>query len=151
MIVALPVHIVAIIIWFGGLFLIAVVLGPTTRPLAQNARVALWHRLLSRFFLWGTLALVAIVASGIAIVQLRFGGFAHMPAVHRWNMLIGVPAIALYLYALLVRWTRCRSATDRNDSAEAEQRIARIRAVFGIVLGMGLVASIVSGAGRYAG
>jgi hypothetical protein len=65
-------------------------------------------------------------------------------------LFIGIPAIVLYAYALLVPWTKCRVAIRRSDLAEAEQGIAHIRAVFGIVLAMGLVASIVSGAGRYA-
>jgi uncharacterized membrane protein len=149
MIVALPVHIVAIIVWLGGLFLLTVVLGPTIRELAPTASISLWHRVLSRFFVWGSVGLVAIVASGIAIVQLRFGGFSGMPVIHRWNMVVGVPAIALYAYAQIVPWRACCRAIADDDWIVAGKNAAQIRTLLGIVLALGLIASVVSAAGRF--
>jgi uncharacterized membrane protein len=148
-ILAFPIHVVAIIVWLGGLFLLAVVLGPTTGAMDPAARAALWHRLLSRFFAWGSTSLAVIVATGIAIVQLRFGGFSNMPAIHRWNMIVGLPAIGLFAYARLGPWRACRRAIADRDWTSAEHNMSRIRALFGIVLALGLVASVASAAGRF--
>jgi uncharacterized membrane protein len=125
------------------------VLAPATRGMDSAARAALWHRLLSRFFVWGSIGLAITVASGIAIVQLRFGGFSSVPAVHRWNMIVGLPAIALFAYAQLGPWRACRRAITRGDWTAADHSVARIRRLFGIVLTLGLVASIASAAGRF--
>ena len=114
MIVALPLHIVAFIVWLGGIFVMV-----TTVPSER------WPR---SFFVTGSVALGVVVATGIALVQLEFGGFSRMPFLHRVNMLIGLPAIVLYVYATIRR--------------------ERARIILPIVLTLGVVASIISGVSR---
>jgi uncharacterized membrane protein len=147
-ILARPIHMIAIIVWLGGLFLLTVVLGPTIRDMAPTARASIWYRVLSRFFVWGSIALAAIVASGIAVVRLRFGGLSGVPAIHQWNMIVGIPAIGLYVYAQLIPWRTCRRATAVDDWILAEKSISRIRTLFGIALTMALVAAVVSSVAR---
>lgn len=149
MIIAFPIHVIAVIVWLGGLFLLAVMLGPTAREVDSAASASLWHRLLSRFFVWGSISLAIAVASGIAIVQLRFDGFSGIPAVHRWNMIVGLPAIALFSYAQIGPWRACRRAIAEGDWIAVEHSGSRIRTLFGIVVTLGLVASAASAAGRF--
>lgn len=146
--VALPLHILAIVVWLGGLFVVTVVFAPSMRPLDSRTALPLWHRTLSRFFLWTSVGLAVIVGSGIALVQLRFGGFSGMPALHRGNMFIGLPAIALYVYTYFVPWRRCRHALARNDLAAAETNIARSRVLMSVILVLGAVSAAVSAVGR---
>jgi uncharacterized membrane protein len=149
LIVAFPIHIVAIIVWLGSLFMLVSVVGPTTRALDAAASASLWHRLLSRFFLWGSTSLAIIVATGIVIGPVRFGGFSNVPELHRWNMIIGLPAIALFAYAHLGPYRAFGRAIADRDWNAAGQRVARIRALLGTVLILGLVASVVSAVARF--
>jgi uncharacterized membrane protein len=81
--IALPIHLVTVIVWLGGLFGLSVAFRPSTRD----------PQSVSRLFRWASISLALIVASGVALVQLRFGGYSGTPLVHRLNMAIGLPAI----------------------------------------------------------
>jgi uncharacterized membrane protein len=147
--IALSIHIVAIVVWLGGLFLLSVVLPPTIRDLDTKLAMSVWSRILSGFLVWGSASLIVIVATGVVLVNLRFGGFSHMPIVHRWNMMIGLPAIALYAYLYLVVWRRYHRAMSCGDSQAAERSALAVRRVMGVILILGLGASVVSAAGHY--
>jgi uncharacterized membrane protein len=147
MIVVFPIHLVAIIVWLGGLFALMVVLSPATRAMDSVAHASLWHRALSRFFVWGSISLGIIVATGIALVHLRFAG--QPPLIHRVNMFIGVPAIALFVYVLLGPYRSCRRAIADRDWKAAEHSVSRIRVLLALVLLLGMVSSVVSAVGRY--
>ncbi len=69
-------HIVAAVIWVGGMFFALVVLRPSTGPLDPPIRLALWERVFSRFFPWVWGAVVVLLVSGFAMVLWGFGGFA---------------------------------------------------------------------------
>jgi uncharacterized membrane protein len=144
-----PMHLVAIIVWLGVLFVLTA-LRPTNEPLPANASVVMKVAVLSRYLPLGGVSLLTIIATGIVLVHVHFGGFDHIPVLHRWNMLIGIPAIALYAYTQLVAFRACRRAVRRSDWVSAGHCIRRISTLAGIVLILGLVSSAVSAAARYA-
>ncbi len=84
MIIGLAFHIVAAVIWVGGMFFAYVVLRPGMSPLEPAIRLPLWHRVFSRFFLWVWLSIAVLLASGFAMVFLGFGGFATVGAYRRY-------------------------------------------------------------------
>ena len=147
--VAFPLHTLAVIVWVGGLFLLCVVFQPSTRDLDTETAMSLWHRMLSRFFAWAWISLLLILATGIGMVFLTFGGFSNVPMLHQVNRAIGIPAIALYGYLYFGPWRQYRRAMARHDLIAAQTGITRIRVVMAIILTLGLVASVVSAAGRY--
>jgi hypothetical protein len=64
-------------------------------------------------------------------------------------MVIGIPAIVLFGYLFFGPWQRYRRTIPRRDWNGAEKEIRRVRVVMGIILVLGLVASVVSAVGRY--
>ena len=76
MAVLLALHTLAVVIWVGGMFFAHMVLRPSAGPLDAAIRLPLWHRVFQRFFPWVWACVVAILASGYAMVILGFGGFA---------------------------------------------------------------------------
>ena len=149
MTVALPLHILATIVFLGGLFFASVVFQPVARGLNVQTSSSLWQQMLSRFFVWAWVCLLLILATGISMVFLKFGGFSGVPAIHRGNMAIGIPAIALFGYVFFGPWQRYRRAVSRQDWTRAPRELARVRAAIGIILALGLLASAVSAVGRY--
>ena len=147
--VVLPIHILATIILLGGMFFASVAVRPGTRGLEVDAALVLWHRMLSRFFAWASVSMLLILVTGIGMVFLKFGGFSGVPAIHRGNMAIGLPAIALYAYVYFGPWQRYNETLSRGDWIAAQKNITRVRTLMAIVLALGLVASAVSAAGRY--
>jgi uncharacterized membrane protein len=106
MTVAFPLHIIATIVLLGGLFFASVVFRPIASGLDIQTVSSLWQQMLSRFFTWGWASLLLILATGIAMVFLKFGGFSGVPMIHRANMVIGVPAIVLFGYVFFAHGGR---------------------------------------------
>jgi uncharacterized membrane protein len=146
--IALPIHILAIIVWLGGLVVLTVAFEPSIRGFDSKLVLPVWSRTVSRLLIWGAVSLVAIIATGIALVNLRFGGFSGMPVAHRFNMVIGLPAIALYWYLTFVPWQRVRRAVSRGNWAEVEANRRVVRRIMRVIVVLGLIASVVSGAAR---
>jgi uncharacterized membrane protein len=144
-----PLHVLATIVLLGGLFFASVVFRPVARGLDVETASSLWLQMLSRLFAWGWVSLLLILATGIAMVSLKFGGFSGIPMIHRGNMAIGIPAIALFGYVFFGPWRQYRRAISRRHWAAAEKELTRVRVLMGIILTLGLVASVVSAAGRY--
>jgi uncharacterized membrane protein len=149
MTVVLPLHILATIVFVGGLFFASVVFQPVARGLNIDTSSSLWYQILSRFFAWAWVSMLLILATGIGMVFLKFGGFSGVPMIHRGNMAIGIPAIVLFVYVFFGPWQRYRRTVSRRDWTTAQREITRVRVVLGIILVLGLLASIVSAVGRY--
>lgn len=149
MTVVFPLHILAIIVFLGGLFFATVVFQPLARGLDSETASSLWQPMLSRFFAWGWVSLLLILATGISLVFLKFGGYSGTPMIHRANMAIGIPAIALFVYVFFGPWQQYRRTTLRRDWTAAHKAITRLQVVMRIILVLGLVAAVVSAAGRY--
>jgi uncharacterized membrane protein len=149
MTVALPLHIVAAIVLLGGLFFASVVFRPIARDLDIETASTLRQQVWSRFFAWGWVSLLLILATGIAMVFLRFGGFSGVPLIHRANMAIGIPAMALFGYVFFGPWREYRRRVARRDWSAAQEEIKRIHVLMGVIVGLGFVASVVSAIGRF--
>jgi uncharacterized membrane protein len=149
MTVVFPLHILATIVFLGGLFFASVVFQPIARGLDIETASSLWHQVLSRFFAWAWVSMLLILATGIGMVFLKFGGFSGVPMIHRGNMAIGIPAIALFGYVFFGPWQLYRRTMSRGDLTAAQRELTRVRVVMAIILVLGLVASVVSGVGRY--
>jgi len=148
MAVALAVHILATTIFLGGLFLSRVVLKPGNRVPELRSEYGLWQGILARYFPWAWISVVLIIASGISMVFLKFGGPSGIPALHRANMVIGIPAILLFVYLLFGPWQRFRRSGSK-DWFDAEPTMRRVRLIMTVILTLGLISSAVSAAGRY--
>jgi uncharacterized membrane protein len=59
--VAFTLHTLAVIVWLGGLFLLCVMVQPSTRDLDSEIALSLWHRMLSQFFAWAWVSLLLIL------------------------------------------------------------------------------------------
>jgi uncharacterized membrane protein len=149
MTIVFPLHVLAAIVLLGGLFFASVVFRPIVSGLDVEIASSLWQRMLSRFFSWGWASLVIILATGIGMVFLKFGGFSGVPMIHRANMAIGIPAIALFGYIYFGPWRRYRRTMSRDEWTAAQKEFTRVRVGMAIVLVLGLVASVVSAVGRY--
>ena len=149
MTIAFPLHVLAAIVFIGGLFSAVIVSRPLARGLDTEAASVLWQQALSRVFAWAWGSLLLIVATGIVMVSLKFGGFSGVPPIHRANMAIGIPAMLLFGYAFFGPWQRYRRTIARGDLTAAHWALSRVRVLMGVTLGLGLLASVVSAVGRY--
>ena len=146
---ALTFHILAAIIWIGGMFFAHVILRPSAGALDLPMRLALWERVLQRFFMWVWLSIAALLISGFAMVFIGYGGFAVLPPNISLMMTVGVLMAAIFTYIYFVPWQRFRRAVAAADWPGAEHSIKKIRRLVGLNLLLGLATVVLAAAGAY--
>jgi uncharacterized membrane protein len=146
---ALTFHILAAIIWIGGMFFGHVVLRPSVGALELPARLALWERVLRRFFMWVWLSIAALLVSGFVMVFIGYGGFAVLPPNISLMMTIGVLMAAIFTYIYFVPWQRFSRSVATADWPSAERSIKKIRRLVGLNLLLGLATVVLAAARAY--
>ena len=146
---ALIFHILAAIIWVGGMFFAHVVLRPSVGALDLPARLTLWDRVLGRFFMWVWLSIAALLLTGFAMVFIGYGGFAVLPPNISLMMTVGVLMAAIFTYIYFVPWQRFRRGVAAADWPVAEHSIKKIRRLVGLNLLLGLATVVLAAAGAY--
>jgi uncharacterized membrane protein len=144
-------HILAAVIWVGGMFFAHLVLRPSAGPLDLPIRLALWERVLGRFFLWVWLSIAALLISGFAMVMIGFGGFASLAHYINVMMAVGILMMLLFGHVFFGPWRRFRGAVATANWTEAERNIRQIRILVTVNLVLGLVTVVVGASGRYFG
>jgi uncharacterized membrane protein len=146
---ALTFHILGAVIWIGGMFFAQVVLRPSAGALDLPTRLALWERVLRRFFMWVWLSIVALLLSGFAMVFIGYGGFAVLPPNISLMMTAGVLMVAIFIYIYCLPWQRFRRSVAGADWPGADHSIKRIRRLVGLNLLLGLATVVLAAAGAY--
>jgi uncharacterized membrane protein len=144
-------HILAAVIWVGGMFFAHMVLRPSAGPLDPPTRLALWARVLERFFIWVWVSIAVLLASGFAMVMIGFGGFAALAHYINVMMAVGIIMVMLFAHVYFAPWRRMRRAVAAADWVEAERNIKKIRVLVTVNLLLGLITVVVGASGRYFG
>jgi uncharacterized membrane protein len=144
-------HILAAVIWVGGMFFAHQVLRPAAGPLDSPIRLALWERVLSRFFIWVWVSIAVLLVSGFAMVMIGFGGFAALRHYINLMMALGIVMMMIFAHIYFAPWKRFRRAVIATDWTAAERNIKQIRILVMVNLLLGLITVVVGASGRYFG
>jgi uncharacterized membrane protein len=145
----LIVHILAAVVWVGGMFFAHQVLRPAAGALEPRARLPLWSRVLGRFFAWVFAAIVLLLASGFGLVSGLYGGFGGLGLYIQLMMGLGILMVLLFLHLYFAPWRRFRAAVSRQDWPEGGRQLDQIRMIVTINLVLGLIVVAIGGSGRY--
>jgi uncharacterized membrane protein len=142
-------HVLAVVVWVGGMFFAYMVLRQSAGPLEPEARLTLWHRVFRRFFPWVWLSMVILLASGYGMMFIHFGGFAGAGLYIYVMQGIGIMMMMLFLYLFFMPWRRFGDAVEGRQFHEAVKHLDRIRLVVAANLTLGLLTTIVGASGRF--
>jgi len=149
-VVFLAIHILAAVVWVGGMFFAYVVLRPSMpgiEPAAERPR--LWRRVFARFFPWVWAAVIALPVTGYALIGHQFGGMAGAaPYIHVMQGL-GWLMFLLFGHLYFASWRRFRNAVDAGDLPAAAPALAGIRRIVAINLALGVLVTVIGSTGRY--
>jgi uncharacterized membrane protein len=148
---ALIVHILAAVVWVGGMFFAHQMLRPAAAALTPELRLPLWSRVLGRFFAWVIAAIILLLLSGYALVLGVYRGFRMLPVYINLMQGLGIIMILLFLHLYFAPWRRFRAAVARQDWAEGGRQLGQIRTIVTINLLLGLIVVAIGGSGRYWG
>ena len=110
-------HLLAAVVWVGGMFFSYLVLRPSMGVLEPNQRLLLNTQVFQRFFraVWHAMPLSVITGFGMIFVFL--GGMqTQSPKVHAM-MTLGLIMSAVFMYIFFVPYKRFRRTTDKATMA----------------------------------
>ena len=142
-------HVLAAVVWVGGMFFAYMVLRPSAGPLAADARLQLWHRVFSRFFPWVWASIIVLLLSGYGMMALAFGGFAGAPLYVNVMQGIGIVMMLLFAHLYFVPWRRFSIAVAGKDFPAAAEGLNQIRRIVAVNLVLGLLTIVVGASGRF--
>ena len=151
MAIAILFHILAAVIWVGGMFFAHVMLRPAAAALEPPVRLALFRRVLGNFFPWVWGSVVALLASGYGVMLPRLGGFAHAPLYVNIMQAIGIVMMLVFFHLYFAPWKRFHRAADASDWPTAAANLTQIRHIVLFNLVLGLIVVVVGATGRYWG
>ena len=138
------VHVLAVVIWVGGMAFAHFFLRPALAVLEPPQRVRLMHAVLGRFFgavLW---AAGLVLASGLWIIgriakqAVQSGGAFAMPLDWTVMSVVGVLMIAIFGHIRFVLYKRLDRSVQADDMAAGDVALGAIRTWVAVNLALGL-------------
>lgn len=141
-------HLLGVVIWVGGMFLMHFAVRPAAVALLEPPqRLPLLAAVLARFFAWVVASVLAVLASGLAII-LGGGDFRGVHASVHWMFAIGLVMIAIFAYIRLVPYPALRKAVAVCEWPVAAKRLDVIGKLVALNLALGIATIAVATLGR---
>jgi uncharacterized membrane protein len=143
-------HVVAAVIWVGGMYFAYVCLRPTAaQQLEPPARLQLWVGVFNRFFPFVWLSVILLPLTGYLMLFAIWGSFAITPLyVHIMNG-TGILMILIYMHVFFAPYKRLKLAVAAQDWPAGGKQLNQIRNLIKINLTLGLITVIVASGGRF--
>jgi uncharacterized membrane protein len=142
-------HVLAAVLWVGGMTFALLVLRPALSVLEPPQRLALHLAVLGRFFRLVWHAMPALLLTGWLLLFGWYGGFRgagwHVHLMH----LTGLLMAAVFLALVLRPWKEFQAAMQAGDRAAAGAAMVWVRSLVLANLGLGLLTVAVAAWGRF--
>lgn len=144
-------HVLAAVIWVGGMFFAYVVLRPVAGGMEPPARLRLWRGVFEKFFMWVWVSAAALLGTGYVMVLVFMGGMGAVG--HHVHMMNGIGIVMMLIFAHLyfAPWRRFKTAVDGEKFEDAGKQLNTIRIMVRLNLILGLLTVIIGATGRYWG
>lgn len=148
--IAITLHLLAVVVWVGGMFFAYVALRPVAASLLEPPlRLPLWSQTFARFFPWVWASVVLLPATGYWMIFRVFGGFQALALYIHLMQGIGIVMILIFLHVFFAPYRRLKQAVSAGDFPAAGKHLALIRKLIGLNLTLGLVLIVIASSGRY--
>jgi uncharacterized membrane protein len=150
MAIAVALHVLAAVIWVGGMFFAHQCLRPALDTLDPSVRLPVMAGALRRFFVFVWVAIAVLLVTGFSQI-LAGGGFAAWgPHVHAM-MALGILMMLLFGHLFFAPNRRLQAAVAARDWPVAGRNLTTIRRIVEINLVLGLLTAAIGASGRYWG
>ncbi len=147
--ISLALHVLAVVVWVGGMFFAYMILRPVAASeLEPPVRLNLWRHVFSRFFPWVWISVVLAPITGVMLVM-PHGGFAGSPLYIHIMTGLGIVRILIFLHVFFAPFKRIKRALDASDIPTAAKQLNQIRFLVGLNTLLGILTIAVATAGKY--
>lgn len=143
-------HLLAAVIWVGGMFFAYTSLRPAAAKLLEvPQRMKLWRKCLFTFFFWVWGCVIVLPVTGYWIIFAHYGGMARVGLHVHVMQAIGIIMILIFLHVFFVPFRYLLRALKQENFPAAVDHLAQIRKFVGINLLLGIVVLVAAGGLRY--
>jgi uncharacterized membrane protein len=147
---AVLLHVIAAVIWVGGMFFAYMFLRPVAASqLEPPARLTLWVGVFGRFFPWVWASIAVILASGFWIIFAVYGGMGAVGLYVHAMLGLGVLMMLIFFHVFFAPYGRLKRAVAAQDWPVGGKALSQIRVLVGINTLIGLLTLAIGAAGRY--
>jgi len=141
--IAIAFHVIAAMVWVGGMFFVLVVLRPSVQTLDAPMRLPIMSVALRKFFPWVWMCIVILLVTGYWLVK-ALGGFSLVPSYVHVMHLIAWVMIVLFAFMYFKPNKAFRAAVAEGNKDLAVQSLSRIRliVIVNFILSIVLVAFV---------
>jgi len=142
------IHVLAVMLWVGGMFFAYMVLRPTaTEVLQPPERLKLWNSVFKRFFNWVWLLVYLLLVTGFYMVYL-FGGLLHVPTYIHLMLALGMAMLVVFVFLFFRLYVRFNLNVSRQEWKQAGETLVGIRKLVALNLVLGILTFAVAILGR---
>lgn len=136
--IARLVHLLAALVWVGGMFFAYLCLRPATSHLEPPQRLKLWVAVLQRFFPWVWGAVVLLPASGYWLIM-EMGGLSAVGVYVHLMQGLGIVMMLIFLHVYFVPYRRLRGLVASGAYPDAAKQLNQIRLLVVTNLAIGMI------------
>lgn len=150
MFIAITLHLLAVVVWVGGMFFAYMALRPVAATLLEAPqRLPLWSLTFARFFPWVWVSVILLPVTGYWMILKVFGGFGSLALYIHIMQGVGILMILIFLHVFFAPYRRLKQAVAAGDFTTAGKHLALIRKLIGLNLTLGIALIVVASSGRY--
>ncbi len=148
---AFTLHLIAAVIWVGGMFFAHMVLRPSAvEKLEPPLRLPLWVAVFKRFFFWVWIAVVTILISGYWMIFDVFGGLMGFKILYIQLMhIIGLIMTFIYTYIFFIPYQQLKTTVANKEYPAGGALMNKIRQLVTTNLILGMLTIIIASGGKY--
>lgn len=147
--IALKLHLLAVVVWVGGMFFAWMCLRPVAAVLLEPpVRLRLWVGVFEQFFPWVWAAVPVILGTGLWLIKARYGATADAPAFVLVMFGLGVVMMLIFMHVFFAPYRRLRMAVAMENWPDGGRRLGMIRKLVGINTLIGFITVAVAAGGH---
>jgi len=144
--IALSLHVLAIVVWVGGMFFAHQALRPAAvDTLEPPLRLQLWVATFKRFFPWVWLCIVLVLATGLWMMM----QFPKAPIFVHAMLGLGIVMMLIFMHVFFAPYNRLKKAVAEQRWPDGGNALGQIRTMVGINTVIGIITIIVATAGKF--
>ena len=146
---AIALHLLAAVIWVGGMFFAYLVARPALSTLDTKNRVLTWKASFDRFFRYVWLAVLTLLLSGYWMVFHVFGGMANIAPYINIMQSLGILMMLIFMHVYFAPYKRLKKFVIAGDYEAASKQVCTIRKLVALNLTLGILTILVATVGKY--
>ncbi len=141
--IALAFHILAAVVWIGGMFFAYVCLRPVLGGQEPPARLKLWAQVFGKFFPWVWMCIFILFLSGFYLISV-FGGFDAVGTYVYAMLGLAVLMTAIFKFVYIAPFRHLKAAVEKEDYKVAGFALGTIRKLVATNLCLGIAVIVIA-------